>query len=116
MQNDPQELTVPDVYADASKNLCNLIVSADDEEAPYLFDSLYYTESDFVDFINSNNVHNESNLTIISLNIANLLSKLNSLKLFLDGISTAKNKPDVVVVVETHLSSETSSALTSLKL
>ena len=78
MQDDPQELTVPDVYADASKNLCNLIISAEDEEeAPNLCDSLYYTESDFVDFINNNNVCNESNLTIISLNIANLLSKLN---------------------------------------
>ena len=116
MQDDPQELTVPDVYGDTSKNLCNLLASADDEEAPNLSDSLYYTESDFVDFIDSNKIQNESNLTIVSLNIANLLSKINSFRVFLDSISTAKNKPDVVVVVETHLSSETSSALTSLKL
>ena len=111
MQDDPQELTVPDVFADISKNLCNLLVSTDDEEALNLCDSLYYTESDFVDFINSNKVQNESNLTIVSLNIANLLSKLNSFRIFLDGISTAKNKPDVIIVVETHLTSTTNSGL-----
>ena len=62
MQDDPQELTVPDVYGDTSKNLCNLLTSADEEEAPNLCDSLYYTESDFVDFIDSNKVQNENNL------------------------------------------------------
>ena len=111
MQDDPQELSVPDVYGDISKNLCNLLASADDEEAPNLSDSLYYTESDFVDFIDSNKIQNESNLTIVSLNIANLLSKLNSFKIFLGGISIAKNKPDVIVVVETHLTSTTNSGL-----
>ena len=55
MQDDTQDLTVPDVYADNSKNLCNLLGSEDDEEgvAWNLCDSLYYTETDFVDFINS---------------------------------------------------------------
>ena len=117
MQNDPQELTVPDVCADISKNLSNLLASTDEEEeALNLCDSLYYTESDFVDYINSSNVHNESNLTVISLNIANLLSKLHSLKIFLNGISTAKNKPDIIVVVETHLSNTVNSGLSQHEL
>ena len=111
MQDEPQELTVPDIYADVSKNLCNLLISEDEGEALNLSDSLYYTETDFVDFINSNKVHNNSNITIISLNIANLLSKLNSFRIFLNGISTANNQPDVIVVVETHLTNEINSGL-----
>ena len=112
MQDDTNELTVPDVYADISKNLCNILASpGEEDEALNLCDSLYHTESDFVDFINSNSVCNESNLTIVSVNIANLLSKLHSFKIFLNNISTAKNKPDVVVVVETHLSNSINSGL-----
>ena len=118
MQDDTQDLTVPDVYADNSKNLCNLLGSEDDEEgvAWNLCDSLYYTETDFVDFINSHHISNESNLTIVSLNIANLLSKLHSFKVFLNNISTAKNKPDIIVVVETHLSNANDSGLSSHEL
>ena len=117
MQDDTQELTVPDVYADITKNLCNLFASSDDEEdALNLCDSLYYTESDFVDYVNVNNVNNESNLTIISLNIANLLSKLHSFRIFLNNISTTINKPDIIVVVETHLSNTANSGLSPQEL
>ena len=48
------------------------------------------------------NLSHDKNLTIISLNIANLLSKLNSLKIFLNNLKG--NKPDIIVVVETHIS------------
>ena len=117
MQDDTQELTVPDVYADLSKNLCNILASPDEEEESLnLRDSLYYTESDFADFTNINNVCSGGNLTIVSINIANLLSKLHSFKIFLNSISTAKNKPDIVVVVETHLSNTANTGLTQHEL
>ena len=41
------------------------------------------------------------------MNIANLLSKLNSLKIFLDNINTTENKVDIIVVVETHINETT---------
>ena len=78
------ELTISDVLADEQKNFCNIYLdSAEDNNAENLSfnDSLYYTETDFVDLISSRKFSNGQNLTIISLNIANLLAKLRSFKL-----------------------------------
>ena len=96
------ELTIPDVLADKQKNFCNIYLdSAEDSEAENLLlnDSLYYTETDFVDFISSRKFSNRQNLTIISLNIANLLAKLRSFKLFINNITTSYNSPDIIIVV-----------------
>ena len=48
--------------------------------------------------------YNNFNITILTINIANLLSKLGSLKVFLNNITTQTNKPDIIVVIETHIS------------
>ena len=104
------ELTITDVLADKWKNFCNIYLdSAEDNESQNLSlnDSLYYTDTDFVDFISSRKFSNKQNLTIISLNIANLLAKLRSFKLFINNITTSYNSPDIIIVVETHISKST---------
>ena len=113
MTND--ELSISDVLADEQKNFCNIYLdSAEDNEAQNLSltDSLYYTETDFVDFISSRKFSNKQNLTIISLNIANLLAKLRSFKLFINNITTSHNRPDIIIVVETHISKSTNTGYT----
>ena len=117
MQDEHEELTIPDVYDDRNKNLCNLLTSLDnDEESPNLCDSPYYTESDFLDFNTENKIDNQGYITIISFNVANLFSKLHSLKVFLSSISTERRRPDVIAVVETHLTSSTNTGLTPQEL
>ena len=116
MQNAVFDLTVPDVFEDNSKNLCNLLINSDDddgeEDPPNLCDSLYYTETDFADCICAENIQNGNNLTIITLNVANLFSKLKFFKLFIENITTTKNKPDIIAVVETHISETTNAGYT----
>ena len=51
-------------------------------------------------------ITNNHHLTIIRINIANLLSKLSSLKVFLANISNPDNRPNIISVVETHISQE----------
>ena len=102
------ELSVSDVLADEQKNFCNVYLDNndddDDDTRLPLKDSLYYTETEYVDLVNQESYSDVSHLSIISLNVANLLSKLSSLKIFLNNISTSKKKPDIIVVVETHIS------------
>ena len=101
------ELSTSDVLIDVSKNLCNLLQSNNDEDydeagLSTLQENLYYTETEFTDFIS-----NVNNLTIVSVNIANLLSKLGSLKRFLNNVSLKGNKPDIVAITETHINDTT---------
>ena len=113
------ELTIPDVLADDQKNFCNLLTDDnDDNEASscIIQDSLYYTESELVDMIRNREIRNSQNLTILSLNIANLLTKLRSLKLFISNISTPDNKPDIIIVVETHITERSNSGYTESEL
>ena len=104
------ELTVSDVLADEHKNFCNVYLDDNednddnDNTGLLLTDSLYYTESEFVDLISHENYSDLTHLSIISLNVANLLSKLSSLKVFLNNICTKEKRPDIIVVVETHIS------------
>ena len=56
------------------------------------------------------------NLTIFSINIANLLTKLRSLKLFINNISTPEKSPDIIVVVETHLTKTNCASYTESEL
>ena len=100
------ELTVLDVLTDNTKNFCNIYENNDNDDDPLisLTDSLYYTETEFTQFINSKHLNNNDNLTIISINIANLLSKLTFFKTFLNNIKTQENEADIIVVVETHIS------------
>ena len=101
------ELTTLDVFSDPDKNLVNLIASGNDDDTEEennpltLQDNLYYTETEFNSLLLTNGYCSEDNLTILCLNIANLLSKLSSLNQFLSNLKG--NKPDVIVVVETHI-------------
>ena len=103
------ELSTTDVLTDPSKDFCSIYQSCstkddeDEAEIVALLDNQYYTETDFIDFIEKGNYANHFNLTILSINIANLLSKLNSLIRFLNNISSSGNKPDIVILVETHM-------------
>ena len=103
------ELSIEDVLTDQSKNLCNIFNidrnQDDDSIDPLeLKDNEYYTESDFIDFIGAKNYSTTNNLLILSLNIANLCSKLSSLKSLILNLSLKGCKPDVVILVETHIS------------
>ena len=99
------------------KNLCNIYSTDDDEAQNYnLSDSLYYSETEFVDLLTSQRLSDKQNLTIFSINIANLLTKLRSLKLFINNISTPEKSPDIIVVVETHLTKNNSAGYTESEL
>ena len=113
------ELAISDVIADDLKNFCNIYTDTTDEDEGHNFtlrDSLYYTGTEFIDLINSRNFCNRQNLTIVTLNIANLLTKLRSLRLFLHNITTPENTPDIIVVVETHLTTLTKAGYTEQEL
>ena len=98
------ELNTSDVLNDETKNFRSIYLNHEDEEehAP-LMDSLYFTETEFNNLM-TQTYTSDDKLTIISLNIANLLSKLSSLKTFLDYISATHTTPDIIIVVETHIS------------
>ena len=107
-----EDLSTTDVLADRTKNLSNFYLTNDndtdnvddnDDNSVLLHESLYFTESEFADFTVQKKYCNANNLTIISLNIANLYSKLSSLKCFLHNVTTTSNKPDIVIIVETHI-------------
>ena len=118
------ELTCSDVLADEHKNLCNLYPSSENDDIDdvdvddhvILKDSLYYTESEFTKFCELKNFKNGENLTIISLNIANILSKLRSFKTFINNITTTENQPDIIIVVETHITNSTNAGYTDTEL
>ena len=109
------ELSTTDVLSDPSRDLCNLLKNTDDDDnandvnvdKTVLQENIYYTETDFTDLLETGNYSHKDNLTILSLNIANIFSKLNSLKIFLNNLKS--NKPDIIVVVETHISHSNSS-------
>ena len=111
-----EELTIPDVLEDEKRNLCNIYKTEDEnEETTALKDSLYYTETEFNEFIKEKRYSDDEDLTILSLNIASLFSKLNSFKLFLNNITSNEKRPDIIVVVETHIK-EADSGYTEVEL
>ena len=106
MSMSDNELSISDILTDKTKNLCETYdgyrAVDDDETDPIILqDSEYYTETDFSNFMESTNFNNH--FKIISLNIANLFAKLNSLKLFLSNLTSIGHKPDILVIVETHI-------------
>ena len=103
------DLTTLDVLSDPSKNLCNIYQEKDEDDnedshTNSLNENQYYTETEFVNFLDTGKYSNGANLTVISLNIASLFSKLSSLKRFINNLSISGNKPDLIIVVETHIS------------
>ena len=101
---DDYEVTVEDVLNNSRKDLSTILdLSKDEDSYNEIIQSNYYTESDFSEFLITEKISDTTHLKILSLNIANLLSKLKSLKLFLNNVSNKSNKPNIIVVTETHL-------------
>ena len=109
------ELTITDVLIDPSKNLGNVYNSDNnsdnnqDNESDHTFrlpDNEYLTETDFIDLSKTAKFQNEDNLLILNLNIANLLSKLSSFKSFLSNLYHNGRKPDLIFLVETHITEQ----------
>ena len=105
------ELSITDVLIDSSKNLSNVLnpdVTEDNEtdQTIRLPDNEYFSETDFIDLIRTANLKKADNLQILNLNIANLLSKLSSFKFFLSNLCHNGCKPDLILVVETHLTEQ----------
>ena len=110
-------MSVSDVLADHSKNFCSIYQSVDEEDdnsydTVTLHDNEYYTESEFLSITTDNNLDKENHLTILSLNIANLFSKLTSLKRFLNYTASQGKKPDIVCLVETHINDSVNAGYT----
>ena len=104
-------VTVSDVINDDSKNLktildSNPITNNDDnyEINLEMGNCRYFTETEFKDFINEKNISDQSHLKILSLNVANLISKLKSIKILIQNISNTSNRPNIITITETHLS------------
>ena len=85
-----QTQSISDILSDESKdfnqvyqnNISDQNDTENDEIAVSFKDSSYFSESDFVDFLNSKQVSDDNTIQIICLNIANLLSKLSNFKIF----------------------------------
>ena len=103
------ELTISDVIQDESKDLKNTnnitLRNADDcdKHLTRLGNCQYYTESEYLSLLQQKKVSDSTSLTLLSLNIANVLSKLSSLKRFVNSLSTTSSKPSVICITETHL-------------
>ena len=104
MQNS-QDLT--DTLNDQTKDFRNMFqIDEDDinnELQSNLPDSQYFTETDYLSLLTNEKLSDQTSLKIISLNIANILSKLRSFKIFIQNLSNESNKPNIIAVTETHL-------------
>ena len=115
----PQSLTIDEIINDVSKDLSNLLTSTDngdDENGINVTTSSYLTETEFTNLTKQKKVSNNTHVTILALNIANLLSKLNSLKILIDNISSESNVPSIIALTETHLSKSRSQGYTQTDL
>ena len=107
MQN--HSITIEDVLNDHSKDLNEIYGAtflpdndnAEIETQPK--DSHYYNETELTDLLKQKKISDSTHLKILSLNIANLLSKLSSLKIMLQNISNESNRPNIIALTETHL-------------
>ena len=108
MTND--EITIEDILADEKYEFISVHTpdrqqdeNEIDEIGTTMISSDYIAPSDFRDLITKHKIRNENFITIVSLNIANVISKLRDLKLFLSEITTPENKIDIIALSETHI-------------
>ena len=100
---------IEDVINDSTKNLNNIYNFEEDnsdteiEITTSVSDSQYFSETEYMTFLNSKKTTDSSHLKVVSLNIANVISKLNSFKVFVNSLSNASNMPNIIAVTETHL-------------
>ena len=105
-------VTVSDVINDDSKNLktifdSNPITNNDDnfEINHEIGNCQYFTETEFKEFINEKKISDQSHLKILSVNVANLIPKLKSIKILIQHISNSSNRPNIITItVILHLS------------
>ena len=103
-----EEITIEDILADkkyefTSVHAIDMQQDDTDEIGTTMISSDYITPTNFLDLTIKHKIKNENFITIISLNIANLISKLSDLKLFLSEITTPENKVDIIALSETHI-------------
>ena len=96
-----------DILDDDTKDLNNIYQFEEDEMVDEIRtsfgDSLYYTETEFMNFLKTQRISDNCGLKILTLNIANILTKLSSFKIFIQNLSNESNKPNVIAITETHL-------------
>ena len=87
-----------DILDDATKDLNNIFQTEEDETVNEInssfTDSQYYTETEFIDFLKSEKISDNCGLKVLSLNIANILSKLSDLFRFCKLFTFAKFSPE----------------------
>ena len=88
-------LTIPDIIDDLTKDFTNIFSTQEENDEPEIEikSSGYFSESDFNDLIKTKKISEKTHATIFSLNIANILSKLSSLKLMINQISNEPTTP-----------------------
>ena len=98
-------LTLPDIINDVTKDFTKILNTDEEnvENESEIKTSDYFSETDFTNFQKSKRISNATHFTILSLNIANVLSKLSSLKTMIHTISNESNHPSLISVTETHL-------------
>ena len=111
-------LTVHDVLQDTSKELYNIFNAESDEDelTTQTVPSQYYTESELNNYFKQTHVSDLSHLKIMSLNIANILSKKTSLRTMIENISNDCNQPNILTITETHLHEKRSQGYTQTEL
>ena len=94
-----------DIVDDATKDLNNIYQINEDDVVNEIHtsfsDSLYYTEAEFMDFLRRQKISDNCGLKILTLNIANILSKLSSFRIFIQNLSNESNKPNIIAITET---------------
>ena len=65
-------------------------------------DSNYYTEEEYVKLLKDKDPEGNK-LKLLSLNIANLLSKLSGLKTLVNNLASGVEPPNIIVITETHI-------------
>ena len=115
-------VTVSDILNDDTKCLKNIFISdtnADDQNNDLETDMgncQYFTETELTNYLTINKISDQTHLKLLSLNIANVISKLRSLKVLIQSLSKASNRPNIITVTETHLSNFQNHGYTSLEL
>ena len=112
------DLSVDDVLNDDLKELSNVFNTYEDDynSDSHPMPSLYYTESEINELFNKEHLSDNTHLKIFNLNIANILTKLNSLKLMVENIADNSNKPNIITITETHLNESRSQGYSKTEL
>ena len=96
-----------DVINDETKNFISVYQTNDtdnlDSSDVNFKETRYFSETEYMNFLKTHKISNENFLKILSLNIANLLSKLSNFKIMLQNLSNESNKPNIITICETHL-------------